>query len=56
MGEKRGDTMKQYQYKEYGGKRDYNGRYGGKKKKKIDTYHKKTITPWRNYQKSIRST
>jgi len=48
--------MKQYQYKEYGGKRDYYERYGGKNKKKNEYYPKKTTAPWRNYQKSIRST
>ena len=48
--------MKQYKYKEYGGKWDnkqeYDHKYGGK----TGSVYKKITYPWKNHQKSIRST
>jgi hypothetical protein len=48
--------MKHYRYTEYGGKWDHKEKYPGKYKKKTATYHKKTTYPWKNEQKSFRST
>ncbi|VVB61498.1 Uncharacterised protein [uncultured archaeon] len=48
--------MKQYQYKEYGGKRDNKQDYHQKYGKKTGSYNKKTTYPWKNQQKSIQST
>jgi hypothetical protein len=48
--------MKQYQYKNTGGNGDYKQGYQKKYKKKTTPYYKKTTLPWKNYQKSIRST
>ena len=48
--------MKQYRYKEYGGKWENKQGYRQKNKKKTEPYYKKTTPPWKNYQKSIHST
>jgi hypothetical protein len=48
--------MKQHRYKESGGKWDNKERYDDKYRKKTESYTKKTTYPWKNHQKSIRST
>ena len=48
--------MKHYRYKEYGGKWDNKQGYRHKNGKKTETYYKKTTYPWKNLQRSIRST
>ncbi|MBN1860434.1 MAG: hypothetical protein JW840_03115 [Candidatus Thermoplasmatota archaeon] len=48
--------MKQYRQKEYGGKWDNKQQYRYHKKKKKDYYDEKTTYPWKNQQKTIRST
>jgi len=48
--------MKQYRHKEYDGEWEYKQSYRQKNGKKKGTYYKKTTYPWKNYQKSIRST
>jgi hypothetical protein len=52
----RGEKMKQYRYKEYGGNGEYRQGYRKNYKKKETPYYKKTTLPWKNSQKSIRST
>jgi hypothetical protein len=54
--ETRGVEMKQYRYKEYGGKWENKQGYYPRYKKKTDVYRKKTTYPWRNHQKLIHST
>jgi hypothetical protein len=48
--------MKHYRYKEYGGKWDSKKGYRPAYRKKTEPTYKKTTTPWKNPQKSIRST
>ena len=48
--------MKQYRKIEYGGKGDNKQGYRHKYGKKPETDYKKTTYPWKNHQKSIRST
>jgi len=48
--------MKQYQNKHYGGNGEYKQGYRKNYKKKTTPYYNKTTRPWKNYQKSIRST
>lgn len=48
--------MKQYKQKEYGGKWDNKHGYRYNNKKKKQTYTEQTTYPWKNKQKSIRST
>ena len=48
--------MKQYRYKEYDREWDDKQAYHYKNGKKTETYYKKTTYPWKNHQKSIRST
>lgn len=54
--EKRGEEMKQYRQKEYGGKWDSKQQYRYHKRKKKDYYDEKTTYPWKNQHKTIRST
>ena len=51
-----GEKMKQYKYKEYGGKWDNKQGHGHKYGEKTESEHKKTTYPWKNNQKLIRST
>jgi|GEM_PF-1671048 hypothetical protein len=48
--------MKQYTYKHYGGNGEYKHGYRKTGKKKTEPYYKQTTLPWKNSQKSIRST
>jgi len=48
--------MKQYKYKQYGGKGDNKQDYHHKYGKKTEPDYKRTTYPWKNHQKSIRST
>jgi hypothetical protein len=48
--------MKQYKKIEYGGKWDNKQGYRHKYGKKPEPDYKKTTYPWKNHQKSIRST
>jgi hypothetical protein len=48
--------MKQYQHKEYDGEWEYKQAYRQKTGKRKEQIIKKTTYPWKNYQKSIRST
>jgi len=56
IGAGRGEEMKQYRNKEYEEKWDNKQEYRHKYGKKTGPYYKKTTYPWKNHQKSIRST
>ena len=51
-----GEEMKQYKQKEYGGKWDNKHGYRYQYKKKKQPKYQQTTYPWKNKQKSIRST